>query len=154
MRNRLFAASEAASATAHRVIPVRRIGIESDRRLGSLDGFRKLLRAEQREALHVIGEGIAGIDRSRLRQQVQLRGVRILGRGAPAVDAGAETRVSEPDHRLGVLRIDLYRTLEVVTGRCSAFLRRRLPERGPTTHHQINRVGIGGMRALLRLGLR
>ena len=75
MCNRLFAASEPGFRLAHREIPVRRIGIESDRRLGGLDRFRKLLCEEQHEALHVIGEGIARIDRSRLRQQVQLRGV-------------------------------------------------------------------------------
>jgi len=117
----------------------------------SLNGLRKLLCAERREALYVVGEGIAGIDRSRFRQQLQLRGVRILGRGAPG--AGAKTRVSEPDRRLGVLRIELYRALEVVAGRCNTFLRRRLPERSPAAHCQVDRVGIGRMRALLRLGL-
>ena len=76
MRNRLFAVSEAGFRQGHRVIPVRRIGIERDRRLGSLNGLLKLLCAEQREALHVIGEGKARILGSRFRQQVQLRGVR------------------------------------------------------------------------------
>ena len=61
--------------------------------------------------------------------------------------------IGESDHRLGVLWIDLHRAFEVVTSRCNAFLRRRLPMRSPPTHHQINRIGIGGVRASLRLGL-
>ena len=113
MCNRLFAASERDFRPAHRVIPVRRIGIESDRRLGGLDRSRKLLCHEQHGALHVVGEGITGIDRSRLRQKVHLRGVGILAPGAPPEGAGAQTRVGEADDCLGVLRIDLYRALEM-----------------------------------------
>jgi hypothetical protein len=51
----------------------------------------------------VIGEGIARIDRARFRQQLYLRCGRILCRRAPALKSSAATRVSQPDHRLGVL---------------------------------------------------
>jgi hypothetical protein len=54
-----------------------------------------------------LGEGIAGIDRDRFRQQIHLRRGLILCRLAPAEDTSAETGVSQSDHRLGVLRIEL-----------------------------------------------
>ena len=56
MPNRLFAASEKDFREGHREIPVRRVGIESDRRLGGLDRFRELPCEKQELAFHVIGE--------------------------------------------------------------------------------------------------
>ena len=63
------------------------------------------IRYRTRQKISVYGQTLARIYRSRLRQQVQLRGV--VGCGAPAVEAGAHTRVSvnggeNPGQRGGV----------------------------------------------------